>query len=67
MNNIQINHRQEGDAVEIVAVLKELTFLRQDNKFNIDPKKENFVRNTAEHRSAMTFLAYQIGNLAQGR
>lgn len=42
MNNIQINHRQEGDAVEIAAVLKELTFLRQDKKFDADPKKENF-------------------------
>ncbi len=40
-NIIRKNQLLEGERVDILAVLKELTFLKQDNRFSTDPKKEN--------------------------
>ena len=42
MNNISRHHLQEGGPVEILSVLKDIVFLKQDTRFDADPKKDNF-------------------------
>ncbi len=42
MNSVIKAHLQEGNPVEILSILKYIVFLKQDNRFNTDPQKDNF-------------------------
>lgn len=63
MNNISKYHLQEGSPVEILSVLKDIVFLKQDNRFNADPKKDNF---TEYGRASFSYDLFRLSNRTFG-